>query len=621
MTDCGRPTSRTCPFLAQLKTTSFAFRPHFVFCAHQEIPFTMRRSKSDPAKYARNYRSISQRRMTQYDGLDEEKEMDRLRAVLRNSQHQLKLHQGDDNDDDDNEDEDQQKANSNNNNNRKKRKRASNDAKLVEQQHEENGSGSILSSELTNELGTYNNGTYNSSAENPLVIIPSKSKKKKQKEEKKKLPAQLTPQEIKQAKLLQKNTTRKLQQLETRAAQKKKRSELYKQLEHHAQQVPLPQGDLMALLSSSGNLSRKDNSTKKQTLKKLLQKERAGMNLSVAETKLLYTERIVDEDDADLRDALASTEKSKRAMEQDTAQSPEEFVRDEGGGTMTKNRKRKVGDRATKSTKHGATEVSKRNTPGPTAVVKQLQEQDQQEPTTSDVLSTMRDWDNSERATLPNATVPKGESETTPNHEDPAKPATSSFSFVAQMMASLSQLKHDTDQRRQEEVKEETTEEDTSSSLEHEQKYVPSNPTVLKTAARLRLQSTMIDMKRKVVPISRPEAIEKARYDLPVSAMEFEIVDAIRNNDVTIVCAETGSGKSTQVCQCKRLVVSTNPRSRIGKFVPSLTWAVPFFGESHKVLIIRLSLPFFTVATVMFVISLVRRSSLRSRIFKMSVQS
>lgn len=54
---------------------------------------------------------------------------------------------------------------------------------------------------------------------------------------------------------------------------------------------------------------------------------------------------------------------------------------------------------------------------------------------------------------------------------------------------------------------------------------------------------------RKVFPIKRPETVEKVRYDLPVSAMEFEIMDAIRNNDVTIICGETGSGKSTQVPQ------------------------------------------------------------------------
>ena len=31
--------------------------------------------------------------------------------------------------------------------------------------------------------------------------------------------------------------------------------------------------------------------------------------------------------------------------------------------------------------------------------------------------------------------------------------------------------------------------------------------------------------------------------------MEFEIIDAVRNNDVTIICSETGSGKSTQIPQ------------------------------------------------------------------------
>ena len=36
---------------------------------------------------------------------------------------------------------------------------------------------------------------------------------------------------------------------------------------------------------------------------------------------------------------------------------------------------------------------------------------------------------------------------------------------------------------------------------------------------------------------------------LPVCAMEQEIVESINNNDVTILCGETGSGKSTQVPQ------------------------------------------------------------------------
>jgi ATP-dependent RNA helicase DHX37/DHR1 len=47
--------------------------------------------------------------------------------------------------------------------------------------------------------------------------------------------------------------------------------------------------------------------------------------------------------------------------------------------------------------------------------------------------------------------------------------------------------------------------------------------------------------------VKRPAEVEKTRVDLPVTAMEFEIMDSIRNNDVTIICGETGSGKSTQI--------------------------------------------------------------------------
>ncbi|OEU09473.1 P-loop containing nucleoside triphosphate hydrolase protein, partial [Fragilariopsis cylindrus CCMP1102] len=50
-----------------------------------------------------------------------------------------------------------------------------------------------------------------------------------------------------------------------------------------------------------------------------------------------------------------------------------------------------------------------------------------------------------------------------------------------------------------------------------------------------------------VLDVKRPAEVEKTRVDLPVTAMEFEIMDSIRNNDVTIICGETGSGKSTQI--------------------------------------------------------------------------
>ena len=61
-----------------------------------------------------------------------------------------------------------------------------------------------------------------------LIILPSK---KKQKSKTKALPP-LTPQEIKTAKSLYKNTQRKLSQLEQRRKQKDLRKDLYKQLAH-----------------------------------------------------------------------------------------------------------------------------------------------------------------------------------------------------------------------------------------------------------------------------------------------------------------------------------------------------------------------------------------------------
>ncbi len=47
----------------------------------------------------------------------------------------------------------------------------------------------------------------------------------------------------------------------------------------------------------------------------------------------------------------------------------------------------------------------------------------------------------------------------------------------------------------------------------------------------------------------RAQAIPKVSYppDLPVSQRREEIIDAIRNNQVVVVCGETGSGKTTQI--------------------------------------------------------------------------
>ena len=186
----------------------------------------MRRSKSDPSKYARNYRSISQRRMTQYNdnAESEEKEMERLRAIIRNSE--LRVEQSKQQQQQEEEEEDNINNKIRNGISCKKRRKGDSD------DDNDNGSTDVVD-------GNDNNECYYSSTttENPLIIIPSSKKKKKKKGVTTKATAILTPYEIKQAKLLQKNTTRKLQQLELRSKQKQKRIELYKQLEKNAQNV------------------------------------------------------------------------------------------------------------------------------------------------------------------------------------------------------------------------------------------------------------------------------------------------------------------------------------------------------------------------------------------------
>ncbi|KAJ3258708.1 ATP-dependent RNA helicase dhx37 [Boothiomyces macroporosus] len=51
------------------------------------------------------------------------------------------------------------------------------------------------------------------------------------------------------------------------------------------------------------------------------------------------------------------------------------------------------------------------------------------------------------------------------------------------------------------------------------------------------------------VPVSRTEEIQLARMSLPVVGEEQPIMETIMANDVTILCGETGSGKTTQVPQ------------------------------------------------------------------------
>lgn len=51
----------------------------------------------------------------------------------------------------------------------------------------------------------------------------------------------------------------------------------------------------------------------------------------------------------------------------------------------------------------------------------------------------------------------------------------------------------------------------------------------------------------RVVSVARPPAMEEARRGLPVLGMEQEVMEAVAEHDVVLLCGETGSGKTTQV--------------------------------------------------------------------------
>ena len=63
------------------------------------------------------------------------------------------------------------------------------------------------------------------------------------------------------------------------------------------------------------------------------------------------------------------------------------------------------------------------------------------------------------------------------------------------------------------------------------------------------MKINITDKKAKLNIVKRNEENEKIRRSLPVFMHEREILEGIENNLVTIICGETGSGKSTQIPQ------------------------------------------------------------------------
>ena len=235
----------------------------------------MRRSKSNPAKYAKGYRKISQRKMTSH-GDNEEEEIIRLRELLRTSSEHLSPYCNDinKNEDDKNNVEEENKddeimhvLDDQKKINKKRTRKDNDDDESVGDQAANIGKGrNEKKKKNENEIETEEDDDSDSDSpqyvtDGTELMLPSR----KRKDGSKTKTIILSPEEIKAARKRHKSLQRKLQQIESRHEKKKRRTELYKTLSDNAVSEMET-----ALLGKSSELGKK--LTKKQALSKILQK-------------------------------------------------------------------------------------------------------------------------------------------------------------------------------------------------------------------------------------------------------------------------------------------------------------------------------------------------------------
>ena len=497
----------------------------------------------------------------------EEKEMERLRQIMRTSRAHLDraaaVRNGTsgslEEEDDKNGDEDD--AGGTNKKKKRKRSKKDNDNGVADTTGDDNteddANESIFSPEMQKEMEAIGAGC------DDCVILPTKKKKKKSTRV-----VELTPEEIKAARAQHKNAARKLQQLADRKEQKKKRAELYATLRENA-----ISSEERELLASSSTLGKRIS--KREQLQRLIRKERAGIQLTEEEKNILYTERKVggggdgdNSDDSDSDDVMnpnagsiriegksagAAFSKTKSTTVADMDPNSSSPMISKKGDTGNAVDDAKAARQKRKKERRKKRKLEQKEQAAPLEINEIKNSQATASADDGDSFDDGKDTHKSKDGDEQPEIITPFPKETCP------PPVFNPASFAASMMADLSSLKTaaaaDTEALRKKDAAEAEAAEAERLRLEEEERkkrkvYVPSESIIVKTAATLGLQSKKTGKSNwRVLPVDRPKEIEKSRFDLPVSAMEFEIVDAVRSSDTTIICAETGSGKSTQVVQ------------------------------------------------------------------------
>ncbi|GMH94515.1 hypothetical protein TrST_g10959 [Triparma strigata] len=367
------------------------------------------------------------------------------------------------------------------------------------------------------------------------------SGRKKQKTKSKEV--ELTPSEIRDAKKESKRMKRKLKQLSDRRSKKEARTSVYSTLE--ANKLTEEQYGLMSSSSKLGHTL-----TKKERLKRYLDLERAGIKLTEDQRSELYVER----------EDISEEEKEEegKAIDSDMLKKAEEMMSQENGPSFRVSKKKR---KAMRKEKMGDEPDKKKEWVG---IWKEKGEKSED--------ST----DDEKDAPAPPPPPP-------PPTALPTPPTT--LSFAEQMMAQLGSLKKKTledapklEKQRQESAElAQQKEEDRIAVLLKDKNtdYKPALTVQLKSAAALNITSDHGLSARDLPTIERPLEVQASRLNLPVCGMEQEIVEAIKQNDVLILCGETGSGKSTQLPQfIYESVTSVHTKNLIGVTQPRRVAAV-----------------------------------------------
>ncbi|CAI5741355.1 unnamed protein product [Peronospora destructor] len=375
----------------------------------------------------------------------------------------------------------------------------------------------LLSAELVQEMGGKDVGG---------AFVLSGHRKKKQKIEK------ISEELLQQAQQMNKSKRKKMEAIAAKKVKEARRANVYKSLEK--QQLSQ---DQMKLMYSTSHMGHKE--TLRERLKRSMNRQKAGIEISEdAMNELLKKKnRSVDAEDeeeeedddervemkskkikvtqcdekADTAAATSSVSKvDKTAMIEDVAQ-------EKGGKRKRRKKKAAVGSRS----------------------VPMLPVQGVEEPKDTDTATSV--------VAIQQIAV---------EEEDIEQEAKRASSQSAAMTKLEALRKKNEEKRRQKELAAAKSEGATAVKKEEEAEvdaadvYVPK-PIVMKTAEELRELSEKTKMlyKTTLVTLSRKPEIQMARMQLPVCSSEQEIMEAITENDVIILCGETGSGKTTQVPQ------------------------------------------------------------------------